>query len=48
MTLNAQDFAGRARDSRWESDLARRLRPLPEAEKLQFVKDLLKSMRSWR
>jgi len=41
MTLDAKNYVGRARDPKWERDLARELRLLPEAERFQFVKDLL-------
>ncbi|MFI5454991.1 MAG: hypothetical protein ACHRXM_06025 [Isosphaerales bacterium] len=41
MTLDAKNYVGRVRDPKWERDLARELRLLPEAMRLQFVKDLL-------
>jgi len=41
MTLDAKNYVGRTRDPGWERALARELRLLPEAERLQFVKDLL-------
>lgn len=39
MPLSVKDYAGRARDSRWERELAVELRKLPEPEKLAFVED---------
>ena len=42
MTLDAKNYVGRARNpGGWERNLARELKPLPEAKKLQFVEDLL-------
>jgi hypothetical protein len=41
MTLDAKNFAGRQRNPGWERKLAHDLRLLPEAERLQFVKEFL-------
>ena len=41
MTLSVKDYAGRARDSVWERELAVELRKLPEAQKLAFVEDFI-------
>jgi hypothetical protein len=39
MTLSAREYAGRVRDSKWERDLAQKLRRLPEHECLGFIQD---------
>jgi hypothetical protein len=41
MTLSVTEFAGRARDSRWERDLARELRRHPEPERFRFIEEFL-------
>jgi hypothetical protein len=41
MTLDAKNYKGRRRNPKWERDLARDLKPLGEAERLQFLTDLL-------
>src|SRR4051812_47643494 len=40
MSLSVRDYASRVRDSKWERDLARELRKVPENERLEFVKEL--------
>lgn len=41
MRLVASDFAGRPRESKWESDLATELQKADEDERLEFLWDLL-------
>ncbi len=43
MNLSARDYAGRARGSVWELDLAQELRRQPEAARLDFLDDLITS-----
>ncbi|CAN5915643.1 hypothetical protein BH23PLA1_BH23PLA1_29390 [soil metagenome] len=41
MNLSVEDYKNLRRDSRWERDLARKLRQLPEKDRLEFLLEFL-------